>query len=118
MTAISPLLWGLLLFQPLLIAIGQILFKMSSTRLAESGGPIYKLFFDPVFIAAMALYGIATLLWVYVLKAVPLAYAYSFMALAFVMVPLLAACFLQETLTLRYAAGASCIILGLVIVQT
>lgn len=118
MTALSPSIWALLCATPVMIAIGQVLFKLTSEKLVATQAPFHTALFNPVFILALAIYGTATLLWIYVLKSVPLAYAYSFMALTFVIVPLMAALWLGETLTFRYALGAACIIIGLLIVQT
>jgi len=118
MTKLSLPIYGLLFVTPLMIAFGQVLFKMTSQKLVNSQGKFHTVFFEPLFILALIIYGSATLLWLYVLKTVPLAYAYSFMALTFVIVPLMAALWLGETLTLKYAMGAALIIAGLVIVQT
>lgn len=118
MSAITPPVFGFLCLTPLMIALGQVLFKLTSEKLLSSSAPFYSIAFNPVFILALAVYGSATLLWIYVLKSVPLAYAYSFMALTFVLVPLMASFWLGETLTLKYAAGASLIIIGLLIVQS
>jgi len=118
MTKLSLPLYGLLIVTPLMIAFGQVLFKMTSQKLVSSQGKFHSVFFDPIFISALIIYASATLLWLYVLKTVPLAYAYSFMALTFVLVPLLAALWLGETLTLKYAFGAALIIAGLAIVQS
>lgn len=110
----------LLIGTPIMIAAGQVLFKLTSERLVARGenASFTTALFDPVFIAALMLYGSATLLWLFVLKAVPLSYAYSFMALTFVMVPLLAAYFLGEQLGLRYIIGSGLIITGLLVVQS
>ena len=109
---------AILLMTPVGIAIGQILFKLSSTKLASESAPLYHLAFNPIFILALAIYGFATLMWIYVLKSVPLMYAYSFMALTFVFVPVLAFFFLGEEFTLRYFIGALMIIVGLNIIQS
>ena len=114
---LAPSVLALLLVTPLMIAGGQVLFKLTSQRLSAAGAPFTHALIDPVFMAAVALYGTATVLWIYVLKAVPLSFAYSFMALSFVFVPLLAALFLGESLGLRTALGTACIIAGLLIVQ-
>lgn len=112
-----PLL-GILITTPLGIAAGQILFKMSGEKLARSDAPIYHLAFYPVFILSLIIYGLATLVWIYALKSVPLLYAYSFMALSFVFVPILAYLFLGEAFTLRYFLGTLMIIAGLLIIQS
>ncbi len=108
---------GILLMTPLGIAIGQILFKMSSEKLVSDQSPFHTLAFNPVFISALAIYGLATLMWIYVLKSVPLTYAYSFMALTFVFVPILAFFMLGEQFTVRYFVGAVLIMIGLNVIQ-
>ena len=117
--ALSLPVYGLLVLTPMTIAFGQVLFKQTGIQLADKpDAPFYSILFSPVFLVAVALYGIATLAWVYVLKMVPLSMAYSFMALTFVLVPLMAAFFLKEPLTLKYALGAGLIIAGLFVVQS
>lgn len=115
MNTITLPVYGLLIGTPFMIAAGQLLFKMASEKLVTHQGKFISLAYDPIFISALAIYGSATLLWIYVLKVVPLAYAYSFMALTFVLVPILATVFLGETITLRYMMGASLIISGLLL---
>ncbi|MGB0907340.1 MAG: transporter [Maricaulaceae bacterium] len=120
MKNLPPLIIGLLFGTPIMIAIGQVLFKMTSERLLARGpnASFISAFFDPIFIAALTLYGSATLVWLLVLKAVPLSYAYSFMALTFVAVPIFAALFLGEYIGPRYVIGSGLIIAGLIVVQT
>lgn len=115
MSNITLPLYGLLIATPFMIAIGQLLFKMTSEKLVTNQSKFFSLAYDPIFISALAIYGSATLIWIYVLKAVPLAYAYSFMALTFVLVPMLASIFLGETITLKYIIGACLIISGLLL---
>ncbi|WP_340692245.1 EamA family transporter [Hyphomonas sp.] len=119
MKALTLPVYGLLVLTPMTIAFGQVLFKQTGIQLADKpDAPFYSILFSPVFLVAVALYGIATLAWVYVLKMVPLSMAYSFMALTFVLVPLMAAFFLKEPLTVKYAIGACLIIAGLFVVQS
>jgi len=115
--ALSLPILGLLCLTPFSIAVGQVLFKMTSEKLVSTGAPFQSVFFNPIFILALAIYGGATLLWLYVLKTVPLIYAYSFMALTFVIVPILSVIFLGEHITPKYILGASLIIIGLLVVQ-
>jgi drug/metabolite transporter (DMT)-like permease len=94
------------------ISLGQILFKLSANAMKQSSSFI-PILFDPVFIAAIALYGITTLGWVWCLQEVPLSHAYLFMSLAFVLVPLMGFFIFQEELGFRYILSASLIILGI-----
>ena len=116
--SLSPLVGGLLVATPLVIGFGQILFKMAGDRFAATGKPFMWIAVEPLFVAACALYGVATFMWVYVLKSVPLSFAYSFMALSYVLVPVLAWWLLGESVGLRYAVGTSLIIVGLLVAQS
>ena len=64
---------------------------------------------------AFAIYGGATLLWVYLLRFVPLNKAYLFMALSFVFVPLAGYYFLAEKITFGVVIGAFLIISGIAV---
>lgn len=111
-------IYFLLVLTPIIIACGQVLFKMASQRIVSSGDKFHMILIDPVFIFSCAVYAAATLLWTYVLRTVPLSYAYAFMALTFVVVPILAIFWLGETITTRYVIGGVLIISGLFIAQT
>lgn len=114
MTAPPLHILGLLVATPVLISAGQVLFKLTGEKLAaHPAAPIQAVMFSPVFLAALALYAGATLLWVYALKTVPLSYAYSFMALTFVIVPVLANLWFGDPLTARYVLGMGLVIAGL-----
>lgn len=112
-------IWIGLLGTPFLIASGQVLFKLTS---ATTGGldarGLTGLLFNPIFIAAIALYAIGTIIWIFVLKQVPLTIAYSFMGLTFCFVPLLAQYFLGEALTLRYLLGVMLIVGGMIAINS
>ncbi|MEM8839150.1 MAG: EamA family transporter [Pseudomonadota bacterium] len=115
----SPHIWALLILTPIMIAGGQILFKMTSARLASSNGSLVQsVLLEPLFVSALVIYGSATLIWIYVLKSVPLAQAYSFMALTFVIVPILAVWLLGETTSWKFFAGTALIMTGLVIIHS
>ncbi|UNK38007.1 transporter [Shinella sp. H4-D48] len=114
----SPTIWAGLLGTPLLIAAGQVLFKLTSETTGEFGARgIAALLLNPLLLAALAIYGTGTIIWIFVLKAVPLTIGYSFMALTFCFVPLLASLILGEALTMRYAIGAVLIIGGMLVIN-
>jgi drug/metabolite transporter (DMT)-like permease len=101
-----------------LIAIGQLLFQKSA-----SGTPplstlvgMTSLITSPVFILALAIYGVATLLWVAVLQQVPLSRAYPFNALSFIFVPVAAIVFFGEVATLRLFVGLALVVVGLLVI--
>lgn len=115
--ALSPLMWGLLIFTPAIIALGQVVFKISADKVAASGAPFHMVVIDPYFLVGVAMYGGATVMWMYVLRTAPLSFAYSFMALAYLMVPIFSWFWLGETLSLKYFIGTLVIIAGILIVQ-
>ena len=114
MKALPLHILALLIATPLLIAVGQVMFKLTGAKLAAyPAPPVQSVLLSPLFIGSLTLYGGATLLWIYVLKTVPLSYAYSFMALTFVIVPVLAYLWLGEPLSAKYVVGMGLVIAGL-----
>ena len=110
----SPVNLVLVLCSVLMIAAGQLLFKVLGARLQAGIPPL-----DPRMIGiaggAFAIYGMATLLWIYVLKTLPLTRAYPFMALSFVLVPLGGMLFFQESVRPSYVMGLVLIVAGVVL---
>jgi len=107
--------YAVLVLFSVLLAIGQSLFKKAA--LASLGQPLPMGFLTVWMFAALALYAIATVLWVWLLRSVPLSTAYPFAALGFVLVPLLARVLFGEAIDLRYGVGAALIIVGIVVVS-
>ena len=102
------------------IAGGQLLFKTVGLRMGDRG--FLALLHDPtgaaLFAAALALYGVVTIGRVWALRQVPLSTAYLFMAMGFIIVPVLAHFTLGETLTWRLAAGSALIVTGIALAAT
>ena len=96
------------------MSAGQILFKAAALK-AKSGpeGFFVSLVWNPSFIAALVVYGLVTLLWVYILSFLRLSGAYPFMAISFIITPILASYFFAEPLSLRYWCGMVAIVAGL-----
>ena len=96
------------------IAVGQILFKLSATSLQQTGS-----FFAPktavTLFSALALYGVTTIAWVWVLQKVELGKVYPLMALAFILVPLGSHLILGERFQPQYFVGVVLIMIGIVI---
>lgn len=117
--SLSPAVWIGLILTPMTIAGGQILFKISSGRMGDADmAGFVRLITDPVFIIAITVYALATFMWVFVLRSVPLSFAYSFNALTFVIVPILSALLLGEVLTVRNFISAALIVAGLLVVTS
>jgi drug/metabolite transporter (DMT)-like permease len=95
---------------------GQILFKLSADAIHRAGGN----FFDQrgliILLAAVAIYGITTLAWVWILQKIELGRVYPLMALAFILVPLASYFILGERFQMQYFIGVALIIAGIVVV--
>ena len=100
-----------------MIAVGQLMFKGAAAQWKVDGisWSTVASFLSPLMIAALVLYGAATVLWVYVLRTVPLSAAYAIFALAFLIVPLLAHFVLGEPLTRNVIIGGVVIVAGILI---
>ncbi|CAA9893012.1 4-amino-4-deoxy-L-arabinose-phospho-UDP flippase [Candidatus Methylobacter favarea] len=96
------------------LAIGQILFKVSATSLAQTGS-FFALKTAATLLAAMTLYAITTIAWVWVLQKVELGRVYPLMALAFVLVPLGSHLIFGERFHLQYFVGVALIMIGIVV---
>jgi len=113
----AGLLWGWL--APLacvcVISTGQLLFKLAAGHL-DFQRPLA----DPQGLAllgaAVAIYGLATLVWLMILRHAPLNRIYPLMALSFVMTPLGGMVFLKEPISSSYWAGVGLILAGLVVI--
>jgi len=102
-------------------AAGQLMFKRVAQGVVGVDGLaplLQRILLDPWFLGAMALYVLATLLWILALRDMELSRAYPFTALAFALVPLGAALFYGETLDLRYFAGLLFILVGIYILSS
>lgn len=104
---------GLLLVVALMAA-GQLLFKATALAWRHQG----TLWATPVLTrlgVALAIYGVATLAWIWLLQRLPLSLAYPFVALSFVLVPLGAWWWFAEKPGLWQLAGAALIVAGIVV---
>ncbi len=96
------------------LAIGQILFKISATALSESG-TFFAIKPAAILFAAMCLYGITSVAWVWVLQKVELGRVYPLMALAFILVPLGSHLVFGERFQPQYFIGVAMIMIGIVV---
>ncbi len=98
----------------LLLTVGQIAFKAAAQASVAAGGMLAP---RPLAmtVGALAIYAVASLLWMLLLQRAPISRVYPFMGLAFVVVPVAAHFVLGDTLGLRYLFGSVVIALGVVI---
>jgi|SRR6266850_2659727 len=103
----------------LAISIGQILFKLTASSSEPAGsafGFALNAMRNPYLLCGLALYGVATIAWVWLLRSIPLNVAYPFMSLAFILVPVLSYLVFKEPLKLTHVIGGGFIMLGVTIV--
>lgn len=93
------------------IALGQLFFKKAAVGLPAQPGIIDWLL-NGWLLVALVLYGVTTLLWVWILRHTPLHLAYPFMGLAFLLVPIMASLWLKEPLHWQSLAGGILILAG------
>jgi drug/metabolite transporter (DMT)-like permease len=110
---------ALLLTVVVFLSAGQFLFKraglaIQGRSLADGGWTLATL---PSFYLALALYGLATVLWIFVLSRVPLTEAYPWIAGATMAVPLIGWLFYGEQVTPLFWVGMTLIVAGLLLTQ-
>jgi drug/metabolite transporter (DMT)-like permease len=102
-----------------LLSAGQLLFKRAG--LAIQGHPLadglWTLVALPSFYLALTLYGLATVIWIYVLSRVPLIEAYPWIAAATVAVPLIGWFYYGERVGPLFWVGLALIAAGLLLTQ-
>jgi drug/metabolite transporter (DMT)-like permease len=112
---------ALLLAYAVGMAGGQLLFKAAALQYVPAA-PLPERMLGLVgngyFIAAAGCYVALTVLWVWILTFTPLARGYPFVALAFVVTPLLGALVFGEPITGRLVLGIGFILCGLVLVAS
>jgi multidrug transporter EmrE-like cation transporter len=99
------------------MACGQLLFKLAARYVENQAGvENYLSYLNLYSVLGMALYFLLTVLWIWILRHVPLSKAYPFAALAFVITPLLAWLMFDERLSLQSLVGIGLVTLGVVVV--
>ena len=98
----------------LVLVVGQILFKASAIGLKESG-TLFSVKPALTLMAAMCLYGVTSIAWVWVLQKVELGRVYPLMALAFFLVPLASHLVFGEKFSSQYFTGVSLIAVGIIV---
>ena len=101
---------GLLFLVATMLACGQVLFKVAAQSIK---GPIgfnfqtaLQFVLNPYLLLSLAIYGIATLSWVLLLRNTELSKAYLVVALSIVLVAIAGTFLLREPLSARLVAGS------------
>ena len=115
---------ALALLATLIAASGQFLLKSGMSQVGPITGAdlsrpfalLLRVFSTPLILMAIPLYVAGFLTWLIVLSKLDLSYAYSFLAVTYVLVPLLSWLFLGEQVPTMRWIGIAVICIGLVIV--
>ena len=107
---------AMILISVLLGALGQIGFKYGVTRIPETGDLLTKISAGWPIGLGLLLYGLSTILWIYVLRSVELSYAYPLISLGYVLVFLASYFLFNEPIGLARLAGLALIIAGITLV--
>ena len=94
----------LLVFSTLLGSVGQLLFKLG----VDSSGYLFYLYL----LIGLAAYGIATLIYLYILGRSHLSWAYGFVGLTYIFTTVLALLVLGESISLSRWVGVAVIAIG------
>lgn len=96
------------------ISLGQMLFKKAAQSIPDAS--VWQAWLlNGWLLSALALYGLTTLVWIWVLRHAPLHLAYPFMGLAFLIVPCLGWLFLDEPIRGATILGGTFILMGIAI---
>jgi len=103
----------------LMLAVGQALFKQ--VGMSIRGVPISEALLvvlrQPLFYVSLLIYGLATLLWIWILSRVPLSQAYPWVALTIFVVALFGWWFFGERPSPAFWLGLALVMMGVVITQ-
>ena len=100
------------------LSIGQIMFKVGmKDKNISSILDILQVIFSPVIFCAIIIYGMTTILWLYILNRVDISFAYPIQSLA---MPIVCACgviMFGESLTITKLIGIIVITIGIIIIS-
>lgn len=99
----------------LLLAAGQLLFKATAIQWSTER-TLLSVKVLACLVPALAMYGLATISWIWILRRVSLQFAYPFMALTFVLVPIGSYVLFGERANIFYYVGVAIIICGVIVV--
>lgn len=109
----------LILVSVSLSALAQVLFKLGVGGGAAGGSPFaaaLAMLLRPTVIGGLALYGVGTVLWLFVLGRTELSQAYPFVAIGFVLTALLGRLIFGDALGPMRIAGIAFVVLGVLLV--
>ena len=115
----TPLDTGSLAIFTVMLSCGQVMFKRVGLTLQGHSGveAILLVMREPVLYMALAMYGTATLLWIWILSRVTLIQAYPWVGVGMIIVPLLGWLVFGERVAPIYWLGVAFIVIGIGLTQ-
>jgi drug/metabolite transporter (DMT)-like permease len=111
--------FAMLLLVATMLACGQVLFKVAAQSIKAPIGFnhhwILQLVLNRYLLISLAIYGIATVWWVLLLRDTELSKAYLVVAFSIVLVSMVGTFLLREPLSARLLVGTAIILLGLAV---
>ncbi|MBW5445510.1 EamA family transporter [Cohnella sp. CFH 77786] len=112
------MVYAALLFNVVLLVAGQIVWKIG---LEKSGGfqleNALHVLLSPLILLGILIYGLATVVWLYVLSRLPLSFAYPLQSFAYVLALLVAFAMFKESIPPTRWIGAFIIMAGIAVVS-
>ncbi|MGE6228559.1 EamA family transporter [Paenibacillus chitinolyticus] len=111
----NPLHIGLILLNTLMLVSGQFLWKFGLSRKAdpfESLQSIIHLMFSPFILGGLFIYGLATVLWLFILNKVDISIAYPMQSIAYLITVIGAYYMFNEQMSVLKIAGCVVILIG------
>lgn len=96
-----------------LTIFGQVLWKLG---LMKPSGYSLKLFYNPLILSGVMVYGMSTVLWLFILSKVPFSVAYPLNSFAYVLSVLVGFFIFKESLSIQKLIGILLIIGGVVFI--
>jgi multidrug transporter EmrE-like cation transporter len=107
---------AIILISIMLGAAGQIGFKYGAIRIPDSGTLLAKAIAAWPILLGLVLYGLSTILWIYILRFVELSYAYPLLSLGYVLVFTASYFLFNEPIGALRLGGLALILAGIVLV--
>jgi drug/metabolite transporter (DMT)-like permease len=105
----------MILLTVILVSVGQVMFKYVSL-LITANNPVLGFKVLSYIVLAFFISGCGTLIYIALLRSMTLSKAYPFMAMSFVIVPVLSCFFYGDKLSISYFAGIALIVIGIAVV--
>ena len=101
------------------MAIGQVLWKTGVTGHSfKDINSILAVFTSPLILLGIVVYGLTTILWLYILSQAQISFVYPIQALAFIFVLIAGVFLFHESVSITRIIGIAVIFLGVVLITT